>query len=245
MLNIAICDDNAADLSAERACLEDYFRAHPDLSGQVRAFPSGEALLEAVRETGGFDLYILDVIMPGLSGVQSGMVLRELGEEGEIIYLTASNDYAAESYDTAAFFYLLKPAEKERLFAVLDRALDRRARREAASVMVRTPHGLQRLLLERLLYAERVGRIMRYYCEDCVVDSSSLRCSLQEAAAPLLADRRFALCGVSFVFNLRHVKGVEGHAVLLDTGTRVTIPSRAAPGFKNVWGKYWLEDTRR
>ena len=53
MLNIAICDDNAADLSAERACLEDYFRAHPDLSGQVRAFPSGEALLEAARETGG------------------------------------------------------------------------------------------------------------------------------------------------------------------------------------------------
>ena len=53
MLNIAICDDNAADLSAERACLEDYFRAHPDLSGQVRAFPSGEALLEAARETSG------------------------------------------------------------------------------------------------------------------------------------------------------------------------------------------------
>ena len=107
--------------------------------------------------------------------------------------------------------------------------------------MVPTRGGARRVPLERIRYVERVGRVMRYCCTDGVVDSLTLRGSFREKAEPLLADPRFFLCGASLVFHLRHVRGVEASAALLDTGVRVPIPRRWSAAFKSVWGKFWLE----
>ena len=241
MLSIAVCDDDAAGLRQEQALLEEYLRAREGLAGAVFPFPSGGALLEAARERGGFDLYLLDVVMPEMDGIQTGLALRAGGDGGEILYLTASRDYAVDSYDVAAFFYLVKPVERGKLFQVLDRAVEKLRRRKAAGILVRTPEGPQRLLLDRILYVERVKNAMRYYCTDGTVDTTTLRGSFQEAAAPLLADRRFVLCGASFALNLQHIKGVESQSALLDTGARVAVPRRAAPALKRAWGAYWLE----
>ena len=241
MLSVAICDDDPADLLQEQACLEAYFRARPELEGQVFPFPSGGRLLEAVAARGRFDLYVLDVVMPAMDGIQTGLALRAQGDNGEILYLTSSRDYAVESYEVDAFFYLLKPVEQEKLFQVLDRAAEQLRRRDTEGILVRTPDGVQRVPLDQILYVERVKTHMRYYCTDGTVDTITLRCSFHKAAEPLLADRRFAQCGASFVLNLRHIRGVDTQSALLDTGGRVPIPRRAAPALKQAWGAYWLE----
>ena len=239
MLTIAICDDDAGCLSAYAGMLRAYLRQRPALSGQVETFAGGQALLEAARRRGGFDLYLLDIVMPGLDGIRTGAGLRALGG-GEIIYLTVSNDYAADSYEVGAFFYLLKPVREEKLFQVLDRAVERCAQRSREGVVVATRSGAQHLLLDQILYVERVGRIMRYYCTGGTVDSLTLRVPFRSAAAPLLADRRFCLCGASFVINLQHVAGVEVRSAVLDSGERVELPRTAAAAFKAAWGKFWL-----
>ena len=212
----------------------------PKLQGRVQAFESGRELLKAVNAGDRFDLYILDVIMPEPGGIQTGLKLRSLGEGGEIIYLTSSKEYAADSYNVRAFYYLLKPVKEERLFAVLDAATQKLKRRRSSAILVSTPGGQQRVLLERILYVERVGRSMRYVCVDDTVDSQSIRASFREMVAPLLADSRFCLCGASFVFNLEHVAGVNGQNALLDNGVTVPLPRTAATGFKLAWGQYWL-----
>lgn len=240
MLRIAACDDEPEHLKKTVEMLHAYFCARPALSGQVVPLGSAEALLEQVRDQNGFDLYLLDILMPGLSGIQTGRRLREWGESGEIIYLTSSNDFAADSYDVRAFFYLLKPVEEKKLFEVLDAAADKLARRRSEGVVVTTQDGPRRILLERILYVERVGRIMRYYCADGTVDSQTIRVPFREMAAPLLADSRFCLCGASFVLNLQHVAGVNGQTALLDNGAAVMLPRTTAAAFKSAWGRYWL-----
>ena len=105
MLRIAICDDEEKHLKQTAELLNTYLQSRPDLQGQVELFPSGGSLLERVEEDRSFDLYVLDILMPELSGIDTGRRLRTLGEGGEIIYLTSSNDFAADSYDVRAFFY--------------------------------------------------------------------------------------------------------------------------------------------
>ena len=241
MLRIALCDDEEKHLNQTAALLAAYLRVRPRLNGQVECFQSGGELLARAENDGGFDLYILDILMPELNGIETGRLLRALGEGGEIVYLTNSNDFAADSYDVRAFFYLLKPVGEAKLFQVLDGAVEKLSRRRTSAVVVNTAAGPRRLLLERIRYVERVGRCVRYYCTDATVDSQSIRGSLREAAAPLLADPRFFLCGASLVFHLRHVRGVEASAALLDTGVRVPIPRRWSAAFKSAWGKFWLE----
>ena len=82
---------------------------------------------------------------------------------------------------------------------------------------------------------------MHYDCTDGAVDSQSIRTSFREAAASLLADRRFYLCGASFVLNFQHVTGVKGQTALLDNGQAVTLPRMAAAEFKRACGSYLLE----
>ena len=242
MLRIAICDDEEQQLNQTAALLNTYLRARPDLQGQVEIFRSGGELLSQIDATGGFDLYVLDILRPELSGIDTGRRLRELGQGGEIVYLTSSNDFAADSYDVRAFFYLLKPVEEKKLFQVLDRAVEKLNRRQNSAVVIATADGPRRVLLERIQYVERVGRCMRYFCTDGTVDSQTIRVSFREMAAPLLADRRFYLCGASFVLNFQHVTGVDGQAALLDNGQTVVLPRTAAAAFKKAWGGYWLEE---
>ena len=242
MLRIALCDDDKKQLNQIAALVESYFKRQASLKGQVETFLSGEELLARVEEARGFDLYVLDILMPVLSGIDVARRLRAMGDGGEIVYLTSSNDFAADSYDVRAFFYLLKPVEEAKLFQVLDGAVELWHRRRSNAIVVATTDGPRRVLLECIRYVERVGRCMRYYCTDGVVDSQTIRVSFREAAGSLLSDRRFCLCGASFVLNFQHVTGVNGQRAILDDGQAVVLPRTAAAEFKQAWGNYWLEE---
>lgn len=242
MMRIAICDDEENHLHRTAALVDAYLQSAPSLKGQIETFQSGSALLARAEEAGGFDLYVLDILMPELSGIDTGRRLRALGEGGEILYLTSSNDFAADSYDVRAFFYLLKPVEEEKFFQVLDGAVEKLNRRRSNAIVVTTADGPRRILLEHIRYVERVGRRMRYYCIDGVIDSQTIRVPFRQAAASLLADWRFCQCGASFVLNFQHVTGVNGQVAMLDNDQTVTLPRTAAVEFKKAWGNYWLEE---
>lgn len=202
-------------------------------------------MLARVEDTGEFDVYLLDILMPGLNGIDTGRKLRQQGDGGEIVYLTTSNDFAADSYEVRAFFYLLKPVEEKRFFQVLDDAAEKLKRRRSESIVVATADGPRRILLERIRYVERVGRCIRYHCTDGAIDSQSIRIPFREMAAPLLADRRFCLCGASFVLNFQHVTGVQGQTALLDSGQTLVLPRTVAADFKKAWGSYWLTEANK
>lgn len=242
MLRIALCDDQEYERDKTAALLESYLRARPDLSGRLKTFQSGEALLSQVSAAEGFDIYLLDILMPGLSGIDTGRQLRRMGDKGEIIYLTNTKDFAADSYDVRAFFYLLKPVDQDKLFQILDGAVKKLNRRRGSAIVVNTAEGPRRILLERIQYVERVGRRVRYYCTDGIVDSLTIRVSFREATAPLLDDRRFCSCGPSFVLNFQHVSGINGQAALMSGGQSIMLPRSAAAEFKKAWGSYWLEE---
>ena len=241
ILKIVVCDDDALSCERTRMLVFSYLQAHSGLDGKVWAYSDGKALLAQTEHQGGFDIYLLDILMPELNGIEIGRRLRIRGDAGEIVYLTNSNDFAADSYDVRAFSYLLKPVEKTKLFRVLDEAVEELHRRQSSSTVVHTLQGPRRIPLERIRYAERVGRGIRYFCTDGTVDSRSIRVSFREAVAPLLSDRRFCLCGVSFVLNFQYVTGVNGQTVVLDNGQTVVLPRGAAVDFKKAWGSYWLD----
>lgn len=242
MLRIAICDDEEKHLDETAALLNTYLLSHPNLNGQVETFHSGDELLKKVEHAQSYDLYVLDILMPQLSGIEVGRQLRSLGKGGEIIYLTSSNDFAADSYDVRAFFYLLKPVHENKLFHVIDSAIEKLNQRRCSATVVATASGPRRILFEHIRYVERVGRFMRYYCTDGIIDSQTIRAPFREMVAPLLADRRFCLCGASFVLNFQHVSGVHGQTALMDNAQTVALPRTSATDFKKAWGDYWLEE---
>jgi two-component system response regulator AtoC len=91
----------------------------------VRAFDAGEALLDALdRETP--DLILLDLKMPGLSGLETLRTLRQKAPQALVIILTAYGTVqdAVAAMKLGAYDFLIKTIDLESLDPVIDRALE-------------------------------------------------------------------------------------------------------------------------
>ncbi|WP_278236892.1 LytTR family DNA-binding domain-containing protein [Isoptericola sp. AK164] len=112
-----IVDDEAPARAELRYLLEEV--------GQVQvvgeATNGEEALL--LLDSLDYDLVLLDVRMPGGSGLEVAAALRDRPHPPKVIFTTAFPDHAVDAFDLAAVDYLLKPFDAERLQRALERAL--------------------------------------------------------------------------------------------------------------------------
>lgn len=244
MLKIAVCDDDPHERDSVRETLTSHFASGPGIHSAVIGFSSCEELLAEVEQNGDFDLYLLDVVLPGMDGIAFGKRLREMGSTAEIVYLTRYEDFAVDSYDVQAFFYLVKPVPEERLLAVVDKAIAKLMQRPDRSMMVSTMSGPQRIALGDIRYVERFGRRVRYHCVNGVIDSRTIRVPFKVAVAELSDDLRFLQCGASYLVNLQHVDRVAGCEVQFDSGETVTVPRTSAPALKHAWEAFWFNAGR-
>lgn len=112
---------------------------------QVETFGSGEAFLEA-QAVEPFDLVFLDVILPGLDGMETLRRLKSQPEETEVILMTgrASLNAAIEAIKVGAFHYLAKPLNLEEVRHLARKALEHRNLREEnrrLKAQLRPPQG--------------------------------------------------------------------------------------------------------
>ncbi len=104
-----------------------------------------EAALASVRK-GGVDVALLDIHMPGLTGLDALSALGGTGSGGPlVIFCTAHPDHAIAAFDGGAVDYLLKPIELDRLRKAIDRA---RSRLRLASTSPPPIPALDRLAIE-------------------------------------------------------------------------------------------------
>ena len=86
-MRIAICDDYAVYREQVSYIVKEYFSAKGQVV-TVATYEDGNVLLHDAQTIGGYDIYILDVLMPEINGIDIGMELRKLELDGQIIYLT-------------------------------------------------------------------------------------------------------------------------------------------------------------
>jgi two-component system response regulator AlgR len=68
------------------------------------------------------DVLLLDISMPGLSGMKLAQMLLEQDSSPAIIFCTAWSDQAVKAFECDAVDYLVKPVRAERLALALDKA---------------------------------------------------------------------------------------------------------------------------
>lgn len=68
------------------------------------------------------DVVLLDIRMPGMTGIEAAHHINKLETPPAIIFTTAYDDYAVSAFETHAVDYLLKPIRKERLSEALQAA---------------------------------------------------------------------------------------------------------------------------
>lgn len=127
--NIAICDDSAADREWI-ASLTQVWAEQTDAAVRLAEFTSAENFLFRAQDEDPFDILLLDIEMGAMDGVTLAKKIRQNNDTIQIVFITGYSDYIAEGYEVSALHYLMKPVKPEKLFSVLNRAVEKLRKNE-------------------------------------------------------------------------------------------------------------------
>jgi two-component system LytT family response regulator len=137
-------------LAAE--ALAEWVEASPQLS-LAATCADGDTALARIRELEP-DLVLLDIRMPGLSGLEMLRRLRAEGRQMAVIFTTAYDEHALAAFELHAVDYLLKPFSRERF----DEAIEHALRRHEAPPLEALEHAASAAPLGRILVRDQ-GKI--------------------------------------------------------------------------------------
>ncbi len=236
MLNVCICDDEAGDAAQVQALAECFAGEHPEFPLKIQTFSSSFDLLEHLSEKGGFDLYLLDILMPHLKGVELARRIRERNEAAEILFLTSSPEYALDAFDVAACGYLLKPVDKEKFDKTLLAAAYRLTQPENPYLLLKTREGMRKILFRELVMVESFNhnRVCTLTDGAKAVTADTLA-SLMER---LSDDPRFFSPHRAYIINMEHIAALNAAHVILSNGAQIPVARTSCAALKQAYVNY-------
>lgn len=184
----------------------------------VGAAEDGNDLLEKYESTRP-DVVLMDVEMPGMSGIECAKVIQDRNPRTVLIFATAHEQYMRSAFEVYAFDYLVKPFRLERALNTLSLIRDRLTAQSSSSEPVRAPSvaapgrlmlkhrdGLSFIDIPSILLIQREERASVLYLTDGSRYVSSD--SLSELEQRLPGDLFFR-CHKSYIVNLNQIDSIS------------------------------------
>ncbi|WP_277657054.1 LytR/AlgR family response regulator transcription factor [Seleniivibrio woodruffii] len=237
MIRIAICDDMPDDLQ-NMTSLTDQFLAENGLDAELTEFSHPDALLTAI-ERDSFHLYILDIVMPMVSGLELGKEIRRLDSEAQIIYATTEPQFALQAYAASPINYLLKPVDRQQLFDTLKLAVSKADLSCDQTFTVKTSGSLRVIRMSDIVCCEYSSHAAIFTLTNGEqIFSRTFRENFSEYCSPVLSNRCFLQCHTSFVINMRRVERFAKDSFTLCGGRNVPIAAKRYPAVRDAYMDY-------
>lgn len=236
MLRIGICDDNREDIARIRELAVRFSEEHPETPVQIQAYGQPYDLLDEVEKAGGFDLYLLDVVMPHMTGVALARRLRERKERAEILFLTVSKEYAVDAFSVKAAGYLIKPVSKPDFDGAVLECIHRLLPENNPSLMLKSKDGLYRVPVGELVCVESFNHNQVCTLADgSVLAVSATMAELMEA---LKEQPAFVRPHRAYIVNMDFIRKLTARELLLTNGKHIPIPQSGYGEMKNAYFDY-------
>ena len=239
MLKIFLCDDNAEQLREIYTAANCYFSRYEERQAELECFSGSLAFLDALDRSGGCDIALLDICMPGMLGTSVAREIRRRQDKTEIIFLTTSNEYAVDAFALKAAHYLMKPFTQEAFDEAMDRAVNHFAAGQPKNITIKAEGGeVYRVELGDILYIESEDHGLAVYTKDRTLREGrrSLARILEELEA--LSPRQFLSPYKGYIVNQRAILTLEREAIVLRNHVKIPIPKRGYKELKNLYFDY-------
>lgn len=236
MLQIAICDDETLLLNEIQRTTEDCLEKQhvfPVLS----AYTDGNTLLYDIQDGKFFDLLLLDIEMPDISGMELARRIHALLPDALIVFVTAHYKYAVDAYELQIFRYIPKNQLKERLPHALKDAVMLLEIQNTDSYIINSQNRLERIPFKEILYIEKEGKNALFHTTS---GTRRIRKSLAEVFNELHSEE-FYFIERGYIVNLRHVSSISRTDCILTDETHLPISQSRLAEFKKKLNRYWKD----
>ncbi len=228
-LRVLVVDDEQPAL-AELA----FLLGRDDRVGEVRTCLSAADALRVLREEP-VDAVLLDVAMPGLSGLELAGVLANFADPPPVVFVTAYADHAVDAFDLNAVDYLLKPVREDRLREAVRRVCEADASAPTPEDTIAVELGGVTRFVTRseVRYVEAHGDYVRMHTDR---GSHLVRIPLN-TLEERWRDAGFLRIHRSLLVSLAHVEEVratQGRYCVVVGGTELPVSRRSAPALREL-----------
>lgn len=211
------------DESLARKLIEENIRQIPFLE-LVKSCKNPFEAME-VMEKEPIDLIFLDIQMPGMLGTK---FLESLREPPMVIFVTAYDHYAVESYDLEVIDYLMKPVSLERFTKAAYKALDTHRKKHKLQtppapmpvtseakpmdyMFVNVEYSLVKIIFNEITHIEGLKDYIKIHLENVtrpILTKATLK-SMEER----LPSQQFRRVQKSFIVNLDKIESIRNHRI--------------------------------
>ena len=214
-MRIAVCDDNPKELERIKGC----FCRIQGYDLVCSYFDSTSTVMEILKtENSPYDLYILDIEMPGMNGLKLAKSIREKDSRVLFVFLTSYTRYMKDVFDVVTFDFIEKPISDEKLLQILERA--------ATYLNITSQHfsfgyraSRYSLKYDRILYIEKKGRqALIHTFEDVYKTNMTL-----EEIWKQLNPKSFVHIHSSYIINLYNLDRKDNEIAIMRNGEKLHI----------------------
>lgn len=214
-MRIAVCDDNPKELERIKGC----FCRIQGYDLVCSYFDSTSTVMEILKtENSPYDLYILDIEMPGMNGLKLAKSIREKDSKALFVFLTSYTRYMKDVFDVVTFDFIEKPISDEKLLQILERA--------ATYLNITSQHfsfgyraSRYSLKYDRILYIEKKGRqALIHTFEDVYKTNMTL-----EEIWKQLNPKSFVHIHSSYIINLYNLDRKDNEIAIMRNGEKLHI----------------------
>ena len=218
MYRIAICEDDTAQRDYEKALVH-RFAIKQQYEIIIDSYANAEQLLFACEDKPPYDLFILDIQMGEMNGMELATKLRGHGLDGAILFLTGIPDYATEGYSVGAVRYLLKPIHEEDFLSLLYALYQDRKKDEASCFLLRQGNAARKIKLADILYVEARGHYIYMKTSKGEEEWKDSFSQIQES----LSEKGFFLLKRGLLVNLAQVEQISRTECVLGNGMALPV----------------------
>lgn len=189
-----------------------------------------EDAIEALQilETNQIDLLITDIQMPEINGL--GLV-RSLPSPPVVIFVTAHDQFAVNSFELGVADYLLKPVTFERFLKAINKAKMQIEMRRNVSlnpnaeivdyIFIKANNKLNKICYSKILYIESLKDFIKIFTADQAQPLTTY--SSMKAIEEKLPANQFVRIHNSSIVSINAVKAVMGNTVEMNNGVSLHI----------------------
>lgn len=215
-MKIAVCDDDRAIIEQ----IEEYIEIIHDKSLEYEVFFCAEELQRYITEQDtNFDVFILDIEMKEMSGIDFAKRLREKNVNALIIFMTGHSRYVFDVFETITFDFIEKPLTLERLKRILEKTKKYLGAVEKSFVFSYRKNNYS-VAFSNISYLEKEGRKVWIY----TTSDKKYQCNMTLVEIwSQLDTETFGLLNKSLIVNISKIEGIMGESVVLQGGKQLYV----------------------
>lgn len=235
MLNIAICDDEADIVENHRKVVEEALSTK-QCAGQITTYTNSDNLLYDIEEDGKyFDLLLLDIEMPGFTGMEVAKRIKPFLPNAKVIFITTHIEFAIDAFELFVFRYVPKQEMDKRLPAAVNDAIKLLELEEGKAYTIQTSSRLEKIPYKDIYYITKEGKNAELTSASGV---SKVRKSLGQVFDEIDAEE-FIFIDRGCIVNMIHVMQIKDGMAVLKNGEMLAISRSYLQTVKEQINAYW------